>query len=521
MFMCSASLANACALEYTAVKATSDRPILTWDDAQKNSLGKTIVTLVAPGSYSSASFAINTIDASKCGAIQITASDLTKQDSPQIKISSSSIKINYVKIWYQGGTAWKGIAPDKTRVLVPELLVNDPTLIKVDKAQKRNYLKITKNNHSIYVDVSKDDYLTGGSVKAMIPDLDVKDSSTLQPIDLDGPQQLWIKTTVNKNISAGDYRGSLSIKNGGAVILQIPLQVTVYPFQLPPPKLEYAIYYRSQLFKRGGTISSEYKDETQFRAELADMREHGIANPTIYQGTDDWSLVKRALELRHEAGFIDKKLYYVSLSAANAVNQDSESKLKSTINKLTSLALPYGYTEIFLYGIDEASREEQKKQLSSWRVTQGLGAKIFAAGKVGTYDNTDAVLDLLVLAYEPNISEIQKFHYAGKKVFTYAFPQSGPENPDIFRRDYGITLWKAGVDGAMPYAYMHSFGSSWNDFDSAKYRDHQFVYPTADGVIDTIAWEGLHEGIEDVRYLTALENYISQLKNNSCGSNEN
>ena len=31
------------------------------------------------------------------------------------------------------------------------------------------------------------------------------------------------------------------------------------------------------------------------------------------------------------------------------------------------------------------------------------------------------------------------------------------------------------------------------------------IYPTRDGVIDTIAWEGFREGIDDVRYATKLK----------------
>ena len=36
-----------------------------------------------------------------------------------------------------------------------------------------------------------------------------------------------------------------------------------------------------------------------------------------------------------------------------------------------------------------------------------------------------------------------------------------------------------------------------------------FVYPTADGVIDTIAWEGYREGIDDLRYLATLRKAIA------------
>ena len=35
-------------------------------------------------------------------------------------------------------------------------------------------------------------------------------------------------------------------------------------------------------------------------------------------------------------------------------------------------------------------------------------------------------------------------------------------------------------------------------------RDLTFAYPTSHGVVDTIAWEGYREGIDDIRYGSTL-----------------
>ena len=51
--------------------------------------------------------------------------------------------------------------------------------------------------------------------------------------------------------------------------------------------------------------------------------------------------------------------------------------------------------------------------------------------------------------------------------------------------------------------------------DHPKYRDHNLTYPTADGVIDTLAWEGFREAVDDVRYLTTLEKLLSNVSTNS------
>ena len=89
-------------------------------------------------------------------------------------------------------------------------------------------------------------------------------------------------------------------------------------------------------------------------------------------------------------------------------------------------------------------------------------------------------------------------------MFNYGNPQCGVEEPETYRRNFGLALWQAGYDGAMDYAYQHSFGHEWNDFDNQSYRDHTMAYPAANGVIDTIQWEGFREGVDDVRYLATL-----------------
>jgi len=77
-------------------------------------------------------------------------------------------------------------------------------------------------------------------------------------------------------------------------------------------------------------------------------------------------------------------------------------------------------------------------------------------------------------------------------------------------RNFGLLLWSVNYDGAMTYAYQHSFGHGWNDFDSDRYRDHNMAYPTVDGVIGTVEWEGYREASDDVAYVTTLLNLINE-----------
>jgi hypothetical protein len=80
-------------------------------------------------------------------------------------------------------------------------------------------------------------------------------------------------------------------------------------------------------------------------------------------------------------------------------------------------------------------------------------------------------------------------------------------------------LWQKRYDGAMTYLYHNGaiqtgpsgLATSYNDFCANPDLSKQFmmVYPTANGVLDTIQWEGYREAMNDLAYLSTLENRIA------------
>ena len=123
---------------------------------------------------------------------------------------------------------------------------------------------------------------------------------------------------------------------------------------------------------------------------------------------------------------------------------------------------------------------------------------------------TDVVLtlqllqDLLVCYGDPSKEDAARWHSKGHRIFCYANSQSGIEEPEACRRNFGLLPAANDYDGGMTYIYYHG----WNDFNGKRYRQHNFVYPTVDGVIGTIQWEGYREGIDDLRYLRTLRNAV-------------
>ncbi|MBO5959785.1 MAG: hypothetical protein J6Q65_06655, partial [Lentisphaeria bacterium] len=99
---------------------------------------------------------------------------------------------------------------------------------------------------------------------------------------------------------------------------------------------------------------------------------------------------------------------------------------------------------------------------------------------------------------------VRAWHAMGHQVTNYAFPHTGVENPDYIRRVHGMELYKNDFDGTCNYHFLENgSGNIWRDTNST-FRTFSFVYATADGLIDTLEYEGFRTAIDDVRYATLL-----------------
>jgi hypothetical protein len=455
-------------------------------------IGDGISLQACRGEYEPASFVVRA--ERSVAAIQMTASDLIGPG--ERKIPASAVDIKLVKCWYQAGDMT--IQKTDQRVLLPELLLNDDNLVKVDYGQQRNFLKVTIGGIEQYIGNSLPD--------ETIPDNAViKDADVLQPFDLDAEsnKQVWVTIHVPEDAVAGDYKGVIRLQSAGIPSVDMNVTVTVLPFDLQPPFLEYAIYYTGKLpTTPKNYIGSEWKTNEQYLAELKNMKNHGVLYPTLYQAKDQ--MLGTALSLRNQAGLPKDHLYSLGISAGSQTSTSDLNTLGNSVASWINFISGYGFGSLYVYGIDEASGVKLLSERAAWQKAKDSGAKVFVACYAGAVDIVGDLLDAPILfgAYNPN--EVLKFHNYGKKVFSYANPQVGIEDAEIYRRNYGLGLASAGYDGAMDFAYQYSFGHIWNDFDNTIYRDHVFAYPTSNGVIDTVQWEGFREAVDDVRYLSTL-----------------
>lgn len=483
------------------VKAISNSKILPDTNLVPGYLSKEIDMVACRGKYEPATFVIRATD--KIKGLMATATDLRSGIS---SIPAGNVDIRVVKCWFQAGLH---IRDTKKCLLTPELLLKDDKFIRVDLQQKKNYMRLTDSaGVSSYI-------LISGKESSNLKDIQPRDAATLQPVDIEAGtnKQFWITVRVPEKATSGLYEGKIKLTAANSSPAEILVKLNVLPFNLEKPALRYSFYYPGSLTTSGkpyiNSKNAAWKSSQQYLAELVDLKAHGIEFPTMYQQNEQ--LVREELLLREKAGLPKGTIYFLGLQTRDIDTPAKIDILRMKAVHWLKVFNQYGYQDVYFYGIDEAKGERLRSQRVAWQAVHAVGGKIFVACQ-RAFDDMGDLLDLAVEAGLPDPQLAANYHQVRHQIFSYNNPYGCQEEPETFRRNFGLLLAKARYDGAMNYAYQDAYGHIWNDFDFWDCRDVAFAYPTIDGVIDTLQWEGVREGIDDVRYLTTLNKAVQQAK---------
>lgn len=471
------------------VPAITDIKILPDSVIPSDYLSTTISVFACRGEYEPASFVVR--GTSAVNGLTVTASALQRQGGAG-SISNANVDIRVVKCWYQAGYD----DGKSQKHLTPELLLKDNSFVKVENTN--NYIKLSTG---AYVWISEVKTNTGWEIN-WNTNFPIQDSATLQSVNI-GPnsnQQFWVTVKIPEAAVAGVYTGAIHLADSGSLNKDIALSVFVPDMYLSLPYINYSIYYSSVL-NTNGSISHVHKNETQLRAELKDLLAHGIINPTVYPQYSNTN-VASILGMRNEIGLTNDPFYYMGLTIASyGTNLPA---LTNAYAQLAAYFAPYGAQHLYITAPDEQNMNNSanRAQISA---IHNVGGKVFCAQVwPGDAESIADLLDVVIKNGAPNASITDLYHSYGHKVFSYAYPFSAAELPEIIRRNYGLLMWHNDYDGVMNWAYQGTACNIWNDFDHQIYRDFVYAYPTTNGVVDTIQWEGVREAADDMRYLTTL-----------------
>ena len=443
-------------------------------------------------------------------------------------LPASVFSAKIVKCHYQGmGAPFIDCMTGDGQVLVPELLLNDDGLVVPDHQEHRNFVKYSWKGDTRYVDINSITNKSWGSYisKAEMP---ISDAPALRPFNLEAGlnKQIALRLSVPKGAKPGVYRGKMRVKGTEGVLADVPVEVEVLPFTLPAdaetvydPSRNYTMglytWTRMDPGGKDGSMSPFHRSPEQVERIYSMLYDNGIRNPAfiwhnriVYNDTE----FRRYLEIIRKVGFRNPLVLGSSGHIGNYTNATDLAKMQGRIRQALSVAREFGYEDVYFYGFDEAYGAKLLSQRKAWKAAKEAGAKVVVSGGNGHFENVGDLLDLCIYHEAPENAKPSDWHSVGHRIWKYGSPQSGAEDPRLFRRNYGLYLWHLGFDGGNTYCEMDADGV-WNDlagYQRARaagrrggcYRSHSMLYPTVDGAIETLALTGLESAIKDVRYMT-------------------
>lgn len=479
--------------------------------------------VAAPGEFEPASIVLAPVK--NVDQFTLKATDLKAKSGAVIPASALDIKV--VKNWYQAGSAWYGYFADALgRTLVPEMLLNDEDMIRVVPATKDNYVRYANEDGSTsYQWMTANFTVTNYTFSNQANIGLIADAETLQPVVLNKNEfkQFFVTVKVPADAKAGLYRGGIGLTADGKLIGTAPIVVRVLPFTLPEPKTNYDQNKNFYLSLYGANsknprilknmadhnarhplrvVTVDVFEPEVFEEDVARIKACGIATKPLFSCTESTGLLTDRHPVGAEARALERFRQIIKKTAA-----------------LTQKTL--GHTEFYGYGVDEGGPGTIRRERNAWQATHDSGGKIMVTSN--PHRELLFALDYLNLPSAPaphRIAEIRKFHESNPDAICswYANPHSGPENPDYFRRLHGFQTYKTNYDLSANYCWWRN---NWNDVAipyEHNLRGLIMVYAGRDQTFDTIAWEGVREGMDDVKYVSYMKTLALEAARSTDGN---
>ncbi len=344
--------------------------------------------------------------------------------------------------------------------------------------------------------------------KIPIPDMLLKDDRTGTPpkgrqggfggascissIPAHQSRQFWLTVHVPASYPAGIYKGKIQLGIAKSRIrsMTIPIEIEVLPIDLRMAEGYNSIYY---IGRPGGTVSAypgRKISVERYKAELADQVRHGLNTTTVYGS----ALLMHYLR---EAGMTKPPclMYWPDTDQPKEVAD----------------AKALGFEDVLFYGVDEpnAPQEIERCRLEAVRrLNAGLHTFTAINNEVAQEALKDVINHPVYTIYRFDGKDNPAVMYARSKGFhPVSYALLGQSFPLHNRAMMGLYNKACGYEGSSPWAYYESTES---DVYGSECFAHNVTYPDEFGnPIPTLRWEAYRDGIDDVRYLEALDRSIA------------
>ncbi|MDD3927993.1 MAG: DUF4091 domain-containing protein [bacterium] len=382
----------------------------------------------------------------------------------------------------------------------------------------------------------------------VIPEL-LEKKDSIEDVVKGNAQTFWLTLRVPAATAPGEYSTRLLISATGGGNTVLPLKLSVLPFKLESPPDRYWAMWTSD-------HGYDKMSREELRRELADMKEHGINSVLFFApGLGDIRFTQK-----------DGQILFFSPKLAEIQALRRELKLDGPLflywaGELETQALSLTGKKIGQVDLNASENREVVKKAflavdcfikdtggedcGDWYYLGWDEPQIWSGGgKKSLYEHClakEAGVKSLVTINEGELLKKLSPYLTG--ICWGGAPESGDVNRlrKLWKQEYwwygsgvydgqeggimpnrylcGFLFYKTGAKGQVSFIYtrMGVTGDPYDDFDGEGYpepKDGMIVYPSADGPVPTLQWEGIREGIDDYKYVYTLETLISDAKRN-------
>lgn len=321
-------------------------------------------------------------------------------------------------------------------------------------------------------------------------------------------QEFWLTIHVPADAAPGTYRGPISIEGEGGS-WRTTLTLEVFPFTLERNERPVGMYWHDE------RVSGELLDR-----QIRDMLAHGVTAVTMNLAPEfknvDGRLVLDTTEL---TAFL-RHLRELGIEGPIPYNPGIEGKVKravpdlpfeeayvEAVRQLQEVSDRPDTPQLLFYPVDEIGNDEARGA-SANRQCQLIG-RVPGAVSYITVNNYEAgekwgdPFDIWCGNIEYTVEQEQRLLARGKRYMRY-----GPAYLNDARKARtcaGFGFYRRPAEAMYYWHYQAYNGDPFNDFDGTA-RDWCAAYPGPDGeLIPTLDWEGIREGIDDMRYIATVK----------------
>ncbi len=299
-------------------------------------------------------------------------------------------------------------------------------------------------------------------------------------------RQIWLTLDMPADCQPGVYHGQLLLTAGDSHAA-LNLEVELLPLDLKPVEGYFSIYHPLNPVNQE---SPHFVCEARYRAELEDMVRHGLNTVTLYGGIETLSLAR-------EAG----------MTAAPCLMRWPDGRANAELEQARAM----GFEGLLYYGVDEPRSEEAiERCLREGQRRRERDLTMMAA--INSHQAWEPLRDVLTHPV------LVIYHFGGRNNPAVLYAREQGSLPiSYWMTNVSYPLWYRGLAGLYNRAcgYLGTAPWAYTDFADADRKhdpdvlSHQVTYPDEDGLpIPTLQWAAFRAGIDDVRYLQALDRAI-------------